>query len=104
MDQKLEIAAEDALVLFNNVLPILEQYGALAGPTGATAALAAGAAQVAIPILINLGNDLASKGVITPEEQQATLDRFNAVLAMFGQPQWQPSTPDPTSTPPGSPS
>lgn len=102
--QTVEIAAEDALAIVNKILPLLEQYGALAGPEGAMAAAAAGAAQLVVPALIRLGEQLTSKGLTTVEEQQATRDKYNGVLTMFGQPQWQPSTAGQEPTPPPQPS
>jgi hypothetical protein len=98
-----EIAAEDALAIVNQVLPVLEQYGALAGPEGAMAATAASLAQVAIPALIRLGEKLAASGEISTDQQQATLDRLNAVLTMFSQPQWRPSTVSPETPTPSAP-
>jgi hypothetical protein len=93
--QTIALDVNKALTLVNNLLPTLEALGAVSGPVGAEVALGAGAAQIVIPILMDLATELGNRGVISATDQQATLDRFNTVLSLFGQPQWKPSVESP---------
>lgn len=108
--KSIELSIEDALALIQNLLPVLETIPVIA-PEAGLASLAVSGAQLATPILFKIGNDLASKGVITPETQADQLARLQKVLDFTGS-EWKPSvanpvsqsTPDPVATPPPQPS
>ncbi len=85
----IQLDAQRALSLVNNLLPILETIPQVK-PVSGEIGLAASGAQVAIPILIDIGKDLAEKGLVSAAEQQSQLDRFAKVLDFTGA-EWKPS-------------
>lgn len=87
--QTVELSIEEALALVQNALPILESVPAIA-PEAALASLAASGAQVLVPILFRIGNDLASKGVYSTEIQTDQLNRLQKLMD-FTSEEWKPS-------------
>jgi hypothetical protein len=89
--QTVAVDANKFLAFVQAILPVLEASIPAVAAAGGPIGLGVSAAAIALPLLIQLIQQIEAQGVILPADQQTRLDQVTKALTDFTGQEWKPS-------------